>query len=1131
MLVEVGKFIFPADFVILEMEEDSKVPLILGRPFLYTADAVIRVKQKQLNLGVGTERMIFNSDFAIKHSYSNDDTCFSIDVIAKILEEDFDALLDEGIKILHSIEGTPLKEEIFFEFDEFMAMTANENSDSEFDTEEPPFEKIIINTNYKIKTSQEEPHTDLELKPFLDNMEYVFLEEPSFLPVIISSQLFKEKKNELISVLKKHKQAFAWKTTDIHGICPSFCKHKIQLLDNKKPVVQKQRRLNPYMQEFVKKEIVKLLDTGIIYPIVDSPWVSLIHCVLKKGDITVVTNKNDELVPTRTVTGWQMPFGQCNAPATFQRCMLAIFHDMIEESVEEKCHFMGKEGIVRGHKVSRVGLEVLEDFLDMLEKLTCALVIVSLNWNLPFKLMCDAGDFAVGAILGQKDEIKDKKGTENVTANHLSRIENDESSDDNEVDDNFPRETLMEINTKDEPSMTDIDEYSEMACKYLEKVKECECLEIELSKQKDTRDFSKPWSVTKTDVSKGLSKPFTPHNLPQTQTRKQAKINKNVIKPGVVHNTSVSRRQLKSTQMKDKVMQNNSQHMTGNLKRLCNFVEKYLGLNHNLFFVGQFCYVDMEVAFRKSICYIRDLQGNDLLTCIRGSNLYNITLQESSSPTLIYFLEKASPTQAWINYVHLVKWVKQKRSSFKSLTVTRSKKWLDLLHIDLCDPMRIETINGTKYILVIVDDYSRYTWTLFLRLKDETPEVLEDILKMIQRKLQAQVIMVRTDKGTENDVYKRRNRTLVEAARTMLSASKLLLFFWDEAIAITCYTHNRSPIIPRHEKTPYHIINERKPTFKHLYIFGCTCYLVRDGENLDKMNEKGDPSKLVPNVSSLADKIDSSQQELDFLFSSLFEEYFTTGNQSVLKSSSLFNNSKQQDTQPTTDISPITEPTTLTTNVNAEENNIDQAGDAHFKPYEFINPFCIPIQGVAKSSSRNVDNLNIHTFYQRHQSDYRWTKNHPLEHEVMANSAWIEATQDQLHQFDRLQVWELVDKPFGKTVIKLKWLWKNKKDENQTIIRNKACLAANGYAQEEGIDFEESFAPVARLEAVRIFVAYVAHKSFLTYQMDIKTDFLNGPLKEEVYVAKPNGFVDLNHLEKVYRLKKALYGLKQAPRA
>ncbi|GKA21187.1 hypothetical protein Tco_0701176 [Tanacetum coccineum] len=243
-------------------------------------EVVIRVKQKQLNLRVGTERMIFNIKSSIKHSYLNDDTCFSIDVIDEILEEDFDALLDERSKILHSIEGTTLEEEIFFEFDKVIAM--------------------------KMKTMTLKPPTDLELKPLPDNLEYVFLEEPSFIPVIISPQLSAQNKSKLVSVLRKHKEAFAWKTTDIAGIYPSFCKHKIQLLDDKKPVVQKQRRLNPNMQEVIQKEIVKLLDTGIIYPIADSPWVSPIYCVPKKGGITVVTNENDELVPTRTVMGWRV---------------------------------------------------------------------------------------------------------------------------------------------------------------------------------------------------------------------------------------------------------------------------------------------------------------------------------------------------------------------------------------------------------------------------------------------------------------------------------------------------------------------------------------------------------------------------------------------------------------------------------------------------------------------------------------------------------------------------------------------------------------------------------------------------------------------------------------------------------
>ncbi|GKE90986.1 hypothetical protein Tco_1572081, partial [Tanacetum coccineum] len=304
----------------------------------------VRIAENMLVELVGTERKIFNIDSAMKRSYSNDDTCFSIDVIDEILEEDFDALLDKGSKIIHSIEGTLLEEEIFAEFDEFMAITVDENSDSESDTEDPPFEKITINTNYKIKTSIEEPPTDLELKPLPDNLEYVFLEEPSILPVIISSQLSKEKKNRLISVLKKHKQAFAWKTTDIPGICTSFCKHKIQLLDDKKQVVQKQRRLNPNMQEVVKKEIMKLLDTGIIYPIADSPWVSLIHYVPKKGGITVVTNENDELVPTRTITGWRVCIDYRKLNEATAKDLPLLFMDQILERLAGNKYFCFLDG-------------------------------------------------------------------------------------------------------------------------------------------------------------------------------------------------------------------------------------------------------------------------------------------------------------------------------------------------------------------------------------------------------------------------------------------------------------------------------------------------------------------------------------------------------------------------------------------------------------------------------------------------------------------------------------------------------------------------------------------------------------------------------------------------------------------
>ncbi|GJV22878.1 retrovirus-related pol polyprotein from transposon TNT 1-94 [Tanacetum coccineum] len=151
--------------------------------------------------------------------------------------------------------------------------------------------------------------------------------------------------------------------------------------------------------------------------------------------------------------------------------------------------------------------------------------------------------------------------------------------------------------------------------------------------------------------------------------------------------------------------------------------------------------------------------------------------------------------------------------------------------------------------------------------------------------------------------------------------------------------------------------------------------------------------------------------------------------------------------------------------------------------------------------------------------------------EALADHSWIESMQDELNQFKRLQVWELVPRPKGNNIIALKWLWKNKCDAKNIVVLNKTRLVAKGYKQEEGIDFEESFALVARLEAVRIFIAYAAHKNITIFQMDIKTAFLNGPLKEEVYVNQPKGFIDPEFPDHVYRLKKALYGLKQAPRA
>nr|GEW72832.1 hypothetical protein [Tanacetum cinerariifolium] len=653
-----------------------------------------------------------------------------------------------------------------------------------------------------------------------------------------------------------------------------------------------------------------------------------------------------------------------------------------------------------------------------------------------------------------------------------------------------------------------------------------------------------------------------------------------------------------------------SKHMTGNLKLLTNFVEKFLGTvkfrndqialilgygdlvqgtvtikrvhyvegpNHNLFSVDEFCDEDLEVAFRKSTCYIRNLKGNDLLTCSRGIDLYSITLQDTSSPNPICLMAKATSSQAWLWHRRL------SHLNFDTINL------LSKNDIVIGLP-KLKFIKDHLCSSLIVDDYSRYTWTHFLRSKDETYEVLIDFLRLVQRGLHAQVRTVRTNKGTkflnktlhayfaskgihhqtsvartheQNGVVERQNRTLFEAPRTMLSAAKVPLYFWAEAIAATCFTQNCSL-----EKCDACIFVGYSTQSRAYRVFNKKTRVIVETihvnfDELPQMASDHISSDPVPQCQTKALKHDSlspgpqcqenvpqeagivtTSNELDLLFSLMFDELLNGSTQVVSKSfvvttADVPNQCQQQHTtslntqttpEPTCQ-DPTQAPTvTSTENINQAETVTE---NAQVEDDNFINIFCTPVQDRGETSSCHVDTSNMHTFYQRHPFEHRWTKDHPLE-QVIRNPSQSIRTRRQLESDGEMYMFaltELVVRPLCKNVINMKWLWKNKCDEENTVIHNKSRLVAKGYAQKEGVDFEESFAPVARLEAVRLFIAYVAHKSFTVYQMDIKTAILYGPLKEEVYVNQPDGFVDPYHPDKVYRLKKALYGLKQAPRA
>nr|GEZ83521.1 hypothetical protein [Tanacetum cinerariifolium] len=605
-----------------------------------------------------------------------------------------------------------------------------------------------------------------------------------------------------------------------------------------------------------------------------------------------------------------------------------------------------------------------------------------------------------------------------------------------------------------------------------------------------------------------------------------------------------------------------SKHMTGNRALLTNFTEKFFemvhfgnndfaviagygdvvigsmtikkvyyveGLGHNLFSVGQFYDKGLEVAFQKSTCFVRNEDGVDLLT-------------DDRLPKMKFKKD------------HLCSTCEQRKiyqKHHKSKTAFASNKPLYLLHMDLCGPMRVKSVNGKRYVLVVVDDYSRYTWLFFLHSKDEASDVIIPFNKKTQVNLQLQVQCVRTDNGKEF-----KNKTLAN--------------FFDEAeaIATACFIQNRSIIHKRFDKTPYELMNKRKPNIKFFRVFGCRCYLLNDYEDVGKLKEKGDigvfigyskeshafriynkrtrkihesvnvnfneisemASKqfgLEPNLSNLNETrkslnplysqvSDTSKKDFEDLFQNFYDEYFDSSK--IMKSST----------------------TNVETSINEE---VFHEVSKSFQGESFSSSLNDDVQQT--STSYNVfnerlenayfdastlfhDPYNVPTFYQPYPHEKKWTKDHPL-YKIIGDPKSSVHTRGQLANSCLFSCLLSSIEPVNVAEALRDADW-NKKDESSLVIRNKARLVAVGYSQQEGIDYDETFAPVARIEAIRLFLAYAAHKDF-TFQMDVKTAFLNGILKEEVYVGQPLGFVSKQYPDYVYALDKALYGLKQAPRA
>nr|GEV72277.1 retrovirus-related Pol polyprotein from transposon TNT 1-94 [Tanacetum cinerariifolium] len=489
---------------------------------------------------------------------------------------------------------------------------------------------------------------------------------------------------------------------------------------------------------------------------------------------------------------------------------------------------------------------------------------------------------------------------------------------------------------------------------------------------------------------------------------------------------------------------------------------------HNLFFVGQFCDADLEVTFRKNTCFVCNLEGVDLLSGSRDTNLYTISLDDMLKTSLICLLSKASKTKSclWhhrlshLNFGTLNKLAKdglargiprlkfQKDHLCSACTLGKSKKSshqpkakdtnqekLYLLYMDLCGPMRMASINGKRYILVIVDDYSGFTWVRFLRTKDEAPEAIIKCIKNIQ-----------------TDVVERQNQNLVEAARTMLIFSKAPLFLWAEAINTACYTHNRSLICLRYNKTPYELMQDKKPDLSFFYVFGSLCYPTNEKDDIGKLDAKADigifvgyaPVKKAFKIYNkrTCEIIETIYVTFDEL-TAIASEQFSLGPglhslTPATSSSGLVPNLLSQQPFPVVaapravnlvDLlmsTSIDHDAPSTSNPSKQEQEHSPNISQGFKESPKTPIFCDDTlhESLHEDSSSQGSSLNVrqtHTLFEHLE---------PMNFkQTMTKPSWIDAMQEEIHEFKRLQVWELVPYPDKVMLIKLRWIYKVKTDE------------------------------------------------------------------------------------------------------
>nr|GEY98165.1 hypothetical protein [Tanacetum cinerariifolium] len=655
-----------------------------------------------------------------------------------------------------------------------------------------------------------------------------------------------------------------------------------------------------------------------------------------------------------------------------------------------------------------------------------------------------------------------------------------------------------------------------------------------------------------------------------------------------------------------------SRHMTSDGSKLINYVEKFIGTVRfendqfaKIVDYGDYKLVDTIISrvYYVEVCLLTKASSTKSWLWHHRLNHLNFgTLNELAQKDLVQGLPLLKYDKDHLCPSCQLR--KSKKTSHPLKTENTNVEVLSTLHMDLCGPMQTESINKKKYVLVIVDDYTRFGWrALNATVRTvRTDNRMEFINKTLTDLFESVGITHQTSvprSPQQNGVVERRNRTLMEAARTMLIFAKAPFFLWAEVVATACYTLNRSLINMLHRKTYYELLKGKKPDLKYFRVFSSLCYPTNDYDDVGKLKAKEDmgifvgyaPTKKAYHVyNKRTRKIQETVHvTFDELSGGMTSEHVSSGlspnsmtsehvgsgldpnsTTSVQNSTGLELNALQSgrtnEEFPPTPTAPvnalavqapeiaITTPfTTLIsegapavtislsvsksspqdTSIYGIKTPIDDVDSNLYEPY-------IALEAISEASSSIPFNADRPVSIRKQlQTDAMWCFfNDFISHvepknykQALEHSCWIEAMQEELHEFERLDVWVLVPAPNNILIITLKWIFKIKLDEYGEVLKSKARLVAKGYRQEARIDFEESFTPVARLKAIRLFIANAASQNMIIFQMDVKTAFPNGKLNEVVYVSQPEGFVDSEHPTHVYRLNKALYGLKQAPRA